>query len=109
MIRESAGRRASSSHGTNRLSEWRSFFFSKSKGTTFSYDTVGNLTDAFVDFQLAEHNSYGLPGGGMPHALTQQVAAGVATSFAYDAHGRQTTGARHPDNTVSSICRARCR
>jgi RHS repeat-associated protein len=77
--------------------------------TGYSYDTEGNLLGTTLSPTLGapaatlENNGYGPPGGsgggsqGGPHAVDQHTtgsgSTAVTTTYTYDSHGRQTSGA----------------
>lgn len=81
-----------------RLTDWLRIYNGKTTSTIYAYNTIGNLTDVFVNQQLTEHNTYGLPNGTLPHALTESKTSAGTTSIDYDLRGRQTkAGERNMD------------
>ncbi len=81
-----------------RLTDWLRIYNGKTASTVYAYNTIGNLTDVFVNQQLTEHNTYGLPNGALPHALTERKTSAGTTSIDYDLRGRQTkAGERNMD------------
>jgi RHS repeat-associated protein len=71
----------------SRMTSWTLTAGTTSKTTNYEYDPVGNLTRVARDQQVLEQYTYGDSTG--PYELTSQTVGSTATSFAYDAHGRQ--------------------
>lgn len=75
--------------GIDRLTDWDLDDGVSNWTTTYTYDRLGNITDVKRDGLLEEHNDYGEMGAG-PHALTTRSLLGqAATTYQYDARGRQ--------------------
>jgi RHS repeat-associated protein len=78
----------------NRLKIWDATYQGSTRFMRYGYDSIGNLTDVYLNQELIEHNNYGDSDGALPlpHALTQRIVGPISEDFSYDLRGRQIKG-----------------
>lgn len=80
--------------GLRRLTGWHLTNSGVTRNVGYHYDSIGNLDQVTTNNVVTETNT---PDPLLPHALAKSLQAGVASSFKYDARGRQYST---PDRTV---------
>ncbi|MEV0568506.1 FG-GAP-like repeat-containing protein [Dactylosporangium sp. NPDC050588] len=80
--------------GLGELTSWSLTYANQPTATTsYTYDTLSNLTDITRNGVPTEHRDYGNAAGGQPHTLTRTTPAGQSAALStYDGQGRQTSG-----------------